>query len=58
MATVVDRRVPLSEAGKEYLRKAFPDHWSFLLGEIALYSLLVLGGDRVRRGIAMPGAPI
>ncbi|MEV0981406.1 ubiquinol-cytochrome c reductase cytochrome b subunit [Streptomyces sp. NPDC049915] len=24
------------------LRKAFPDHWSFLLGEIALYSLLVL----------------
>ncbi|WP_155059558.1 cytochrome bc1 complex cytochrome b subunit [Streptomyces blattellae] len=24
------------------LRKAFPDHWSFLLGEIALYSLIVL----------------
>nr|WP_307531996.1 ubiquinol-cytochrome c reductase cytochrome b subunit [Streptomyces umbrinus] len=24
------------------LRKAFPDHWSFLLGEIALYSLVVL----------------
>ncbi|CAM5483000.1 Cytochrome b6 [Streptomyces avidinii] len=24
------------------MRKAFPDHWSFLLGEIALYSLLVL----------------
>ncbi|PZH14586.1 ubiquinol-cytochrome c reductase cytochrome b subunit [Streptomyces sp. NTH33] len=29
-------------AGKQFLRKAFPDHWSFLLGEIALYSLLVL----------------
>ncbi len=29
-------------AGKEFLRKAFPDHWSFLLGEIALYSLVVL----------------
>ncbi|MFF9126928.1 cytochrome bc complex cytochrome b subunit [Streptomyces sp. NPDC014889] len=24
------------------MRKAFPEHWSFLLGEIALYSLLVL----------------
>ncbi|MHB9863820.1 cytochrome bc1 complex cytochrome b subunit [Streptomyces sp. YIM S03343] len=24
------------------MRKAFPDHWSFLLGEIALYSLVVL----------------
>ncbi|MES4903505.1 MULTISPECIES: ubiquinol-cytochrome c reductase cytochrome b subunit [unclassified Streptomyces] len=30
------------KAGKEALRKAFPDHWSFLLGEIALYSFLVL----------------
>ncbi|MGW0072840.1 ubiquinol-cytochrome c reductase cytochrome b subunit, partial [Streptosporangium sandarakinum] len=24
------------------LRKIFPDHWSFLLGEIALYSFIVL----------------
>jgi ubiquinol-cytochrome c reductase cytochrome b subunit len=39
---VVDRRAPLSEAAKELLRKAFPDHWSFLLGEIALYSFVVL----------------
>ncbi|WP_245979859.1 cytochrome b [Streptomyces diacarni] len=39
---VLDRRLPLMEAGKELLRKAFPDHWSFLLGEIALYSFLVL----------------
>lgn len=38
----VDRRAPLSELGKELLRKAFPDHWSFLLGEIALYSFLIL----------------
>ncbi|MER6302599.1 ubiquinol-cytochrome c reductase cytochrome b subunit [Kitasatospora sp. NPDC001539] len=30
------------EAGKELLRKAFPDHWSFLLGELALYSFVVL----------------
>ncbi|MFF9408091.1 cytochrome bc complex cytochrome b subunit [Streptomyces anandii] len=34
--------MPLSEAGKKFLRKAFPDHWSFLLGEIALYSFVVL----------------
>ncbi|WP_175407207.1 cytochrome b N-terminal domain-containing protein [Streptomyces sp. TRM64462] len=38
----VDRRAPLSEAGRELLRKAFPDHWSFLLGELALYSFVVL----------------
>ena len=25
-----------------YLRKIFPDHWSFMLGEIALYSFIVL----------------
>ncbi|PZH09026.1 ubiquinol-cytochrome c reductase cytochrome b subunit [Streptomyces sp. NTH33] len=46
MATAFDKRLPLSSAGKEFLRKAFPDHWSFLLGEIALYSFvnLVLTG--------------
>ncbi|WP_328774437.1 cytochrome bc1 complex cytochrome b subunit [Streptomyces sp. NBC_00286] len=42
MVSALDKRLPLSSAGKEFLRKAFPDHWSFLLGEIALYSLLVL----------------
>ncbi|MFI1093307.1 cytochrome bc complex cytochrome b subunit [Streptomyces sp. NPDC020917] len=39
---VLDRRLPLAEAVKQLLRKAFPDHWSFLLGEIALYSFVVL----------------
>jgi ubiquinol-cytochrome c reductase cytochrome b subunit len=39
--TVLDRRFPASEAGS-LMRKAFPDHWSFLLGELALYSLMVL----------------
>ena len=24
------------------MRKVFPDHWSFMLGEIALYSFLIL----------------
>ncbi|MFG2742311.1 hypothetical protein [Streptomyces sp. KS_5] len=37
----VDARLPLSE-GDSLLRKAFPEHWSLVLGEIALYSLVVL----------------
>ncbi|AQS71126.1 ubiquinol-cytochrome c reductase cytochrome b subunit [Streptomyces pactum] len=36
-----DGRFPVSEGGG-LLRKAFPEHWSFLLGEIALYSFVVL----------------
>lgn len=40
-ADYVDARLPLTEGGG-LLRKAFPDHWSFLLGEIALYSFVVL----------------
>ncbi|WP_225849714.1 ubiquinol-cytochrome c reductase cytochrome b subunit [Streptomyces sp. HPF1205] len=45
--TVLDQRLPVAEAAKGLLRKAFPDHWSFLLGELALYSfvLLVLTGS-------------
>lgn len=39
---VADRRAPVSELAGQLLRKAFPDHWSFLLGEIALYSFVVL----------------
>ncbi|MFF1404429.1 cytochrome bc complex cytochrome b subunit [Streptomyces sp. NPDC058294] len=42
VVSALDRRLPVASAGKRFLRKAFPDHWSFLLGEIALYSLLVL----------------
>nr|WSS65172.1 ubiquinol-cytochrome c reductase cytochrome b subunit [Streptomyces sp. NBC_01177] len=41
-ADAVDARLPLAEAGRALLRKAFPDHWSFLLGELALYSFVVL----------------
>lgn len=37
----VDSRLPAAEGGG-LLRKAFPEHWSFLLGEIALYSFVVL----------------
>ncbi|MBZ4324360.1 ubiquinol-cytochrome c reductase cytochrome b subunit, partial [Streptomyces sp. SCA2-4] len=38
----LDRRSPVSEAARALLRKAFPDHWSFLLGELALYAFVVL----------------
>ncbi|MEZ0090863.1 cytochrome bc complex cytochrome b subunit [Streptacidiphilus sp. EB129] len=38
----VDQRLPLLDAAKGAVRKVFPDHWSFLLGELALYSLVVL----------------
>ncbi|MBK8463426.1 MAG: cytochrome bc complex cytochrome b subunit [Nigerium sp.] len=37
-----DERIGLAKLGKASLRKVFPDHWSFLLGEIALYSFIVL----------------
>lgn len=37
-----DDRLGLATAGKSSLRKVFPDHWSFLLGEVALYSFVVL----------------
>ncbi|ALV37623.1 ubiquinol-cytochrome c reductase cytochrome b subunit [Streptomyces sp. CdTB01] len=40
-ADALDARLPVYDGGK-LLRKAFPDHWSFLLGEIALYSFVVL----------------
>lgn len=38
----LDTRIGASKIVKEFARKIFPDHWSFLLGEIALYSFLVL----------------
>ncbi|GAB2481901.1 cytochrome bc complex cytochrome b subunit [Luteococcus sediminum] len=39
--TWFDERLGLSRLGKHNLRKVFPDHWSFLLGEIVLYSFIV-----------------
>ena len=37
-----EQRVGLAGAIRWTLRYVFPDHWSFLLGEIALYSFVVL----------------
>src|SRR5699024_7830822 len=41
-ADFLDTRVGISRIVKEFGRKIFPDHWSFLLGEIGLYSFIVL----------------
>jgi len=37
-----DDRLGLATLAKKQLRKVFPDHWSFMLGEIALWSFVVL----------------
>lgn len=42
VATWADERLGLAGAMKKNLRKVFPDHWSFMLGEIALWSFVVL----------------
>jgi ubiquinol-cytochrome c reductase cytochrome b subunit len=42
LARWIDERVGVSRAGKRALNKAFPDHGSFMLGEIALYAFVVL----------------
>ena len=41
-ADYLDQRTGIGLAVKAFARKVFPDHWSFLLGEIALYSFIVL----------------
>ncbi|MGH1551048.1 cytochrome bc1 complex cytochrome b subunit [Leifsonia poae] len=38
----LEDRTSISGAVKEFGRKIFPDHWSFLLGEVALYSFIVI----------------
>jgi ubiquinol-cytochrome c reductase cytochrome b subunit len=38
----IDRRLGVDSWARKGLRKVFPDHWSFLLGEIALFTFLVL----------------
>lgn len=42
VGNAIDERVGASKAVKGFARKVFPDHWSFMLGEIALYSFVIL----------------
>ena len=41
-ADYLDQRTTIGVLVKELARKVFPDHWSFMLGEIALFSFVVL----------------
>jgi ubiquinol-cytochrome c reductase cytochrome b subunit len=38
----LDERTGLAGLGRATLRKVFPDHWSFLVGEIALFMFVIL----------------
>jgi ubiquinol-cytochrome c reductase cytochrome b subunit len=42
LVRVVDERTGTAPFLKKALRYVFPDHWSFLLGEVALYAFVVL----------------
>ncbi|MDQ0093578.1 cytochrome bc1 complex cytochrome b subunit [Paeniglutamicibacter psychrophenolicus] len=42
IAHFVDQRVGGSGIVKEFGRKIFPDHWSFMFGEVALYTFVLL----------------
>jgi ubiquinol-cytochrome c reductase cytochrome b subunit len=37
-----DERIPAARGLRKALNKVFPDHWSFMMGEIALYSFIIL----------------
>ncbi len=38
----LDDRLGVARGGRTFMDKIFPDHWSFMLGEIALYSFVIL----------------
>ncbi|MDG2478497.1 MAG: cytochrome bc complex cytochrome b subunit [Aquiluna sp.] len=41
-ANYLDERLGLGAVVKGFGRKIFPDHWSFMLGEVAMYSFVIL----------------
>src|SRR4051794_39701262 len=42
LADNVDERFTIAAPLRRGLNKVFPDHWSFMMGEIALYSFIIL----------------
>ncbi|WP_327188167.1 cytochrome bc1 complex cytochrome b subunit [Streptomyces sp. NBC_01334] len=42
LADWADGRLGIYTLAKANMRKIFPDHWSFMLGEVCLYSFLIL----------------
>src|SRR5688572_8336322 len=47
VARWVDQRLGTAKVVRHALDKIFPDHWSFMLGEIALYCFTILLGTGV-----------
>ena len=41
-AEFLDDRLTVANWGKRNLRKVFPDHWTFMFGEMALYSFIIV----------------
>ena len=42
VADYLDQRTAVGKLVKELARKIFPDHWSFMIGEIAMFSFITL----------------
>ncbi|HUO36591.1 MAG TPA: cytochrome b N-terminal domain-containing protein, partial [Mycobacterium sp.] len=42
LGNFADERFGGAKVVKSFARKIFPDHWSFMLGEVALYSFIML----------------
>jgi ubiquinol-cytochrome c reductase cytochrome b subunit len=42
VSNYLDERLSIYKGTKGLIRKVFPDHWSFLLGEIALFSFILI----------------
>jgi ubiquinol-cytochrome c reductase cytochrome b subunit len=42
LASWLDERTSAAKPTSYLLKKVFPDHWSFMLGEIAMFSLIIL----------------
>ena len=42
LSNYLDERTGMSYVVREFGRKIFPDHWSFMLGEVSLYSFIVI----------------
>jgi ubiquinol-cytochrome c reductase cytochrome b subunit len=38
----LDDRLGIARSSRKLINKIFPDHWSFMIGEIALYSFIIL----------------
>ena len=51
----LDQRTGDAPLLRKVLRYLFPDHWSFLLGEVALYSFVVLVATGTYLALFMTG---